>query len=392
MDSYTGFMNQPPHGQGRGNTPKARGKNKAKAKVVIPLNDYQFSYLDHVADLLSTPPKGNNSSQQKQQKPTMKEVLEQETPWIPNQRYIQTELVLDSQDEQWMPDPWEVKSRYFQTQQYAAPDGRHRYIYEAILTETSSVEINHTKQFSNSKDSPLTYSKAIFKRLIRPSDWGLNPNLPRKISYGHSYNYWDYISAWTYSFFYENPKHKHSWFLKICPQSVKADFPNWVISWWAIFGPDLDILPESIQQLYLPWQQFHPQLRGNDNIPIGKSTILFFTEFGIPWIWKWDFQCGYTTDKLPVLQRIFYYRWWSGMTQDPIQALLHLIRKKTMEYMDNVPKLTIPEPEIFNPFELVKDMIRKQQPLITEANLMVKCMDFMKNKLVQTFDSSTPTV
>lgn len=385
-------MNPPPNGQGRGSTTRGRNKGKAKAKVVIPLtDDDQYPSLEHLSDLLHTPNKGDSS-----QKKTMKDILTSETPWLPNKRYLQTVLVLDSQDEQWMPDPWEVKSRYFQTQQYAAPDGRHRYIYEAMLTETSSVEFSHTKQFPNSKDSPLTYSKAIFKRLYKPSDWGLNPNVSRKMSFGHNYNYWDYISAWTYSFFYQNPKHKHTWFFKICPQSFKIDFPNWAIPWWAIFGPDLDILPEAVRQLFLPWQQFHPQLRGQDHIPVGKSTLLFFTEFGIPWIWRWDFQCTYNSDHLPLLQRIFQYRWWTGMTQEPMAILLQQIKQKTKGYHDAIPKLALTQfPEasaIFNPFELIKDMIRKQQPLITETDLMVKCMDFMKEKFVNSFGSTPSTI
>ena len=66
-------------------------------------------------------------------------------------------------------------------------------------------------------------------------------------------------------------------------------------------GPDMNVVPKSISDFFLPWYQFHPKLKGKIvvNPPIGRNALWFFAEFRLIWIWKWDFQIGF--DQLKIL-------------------------------------------------------------------------------------------
>ena len=126
--------------------------------------------------------------------------------------------------------PWEIRRKYLDTQSYATLDGKYRYICEAMLQETGSVEITHNLQNAKKKDSPIGYSKCIIKRII--GQWGFDLNKSCRLTTGQSYNYWDYISTWKNTFYYQNPQHKHSWFIHVCPELLKFGFPNWFFEWW----------------------------------------------------------------------------------------------------------------------------------------------------------------
>ncbi|TNV97649.1 hypothetical protein C5H24_12750, partial [Xylella fastidiosa] len=72
-------------------------------------------------------------------------------------------IILESQDEQWQTNPWEIKSRYLDTFNYPVPDGKYCCIYEAMFTETGSSEICHTY---GQKNSTISYSKTIIKMVM----------------------------------------------------------------------------------------------------------------------------------------------------------------------------------------------------------------------------------
>ena len=49
--------------------------------------------------------------------------------------------------------------------------------------------------------------------------------------------------------------------------------------------------------------------------------VLFFIEFGIPWIWKWNFIVKTFGVDIPTLQRIFWVRWWNNFSKKDIEEL-----------------------------------------------------------------------
>ena len=75
---------------------------------------------------------------------------------------------------------------------------------------------------------------------MNPFDWGTDVNKPRKIiNYPTiDFTYWDYQNTWYNIFSYENPQRKHTWFIRISPESLKYDTPNRVFNWWQCFSPD----------------------------------------------------------------------------------------------------------------------------------------------------------
>jgi len=59
-------------------------------------------------------------------------------------------------------------------------------------------------------------------------------------------------------FYSENPRRKHSLFVRICPNIVLKELPSWFIQWWLKFGAELPILPSSIQHHFSLWVDSHP--------------------------------------------------------------------------------------------------------------------------------------
>ena len=61
--------------------------------------------------------------------------------------------------------------------------------------------------------------------------------------------------------------------------------------------------------------------------------VIFFIEFDIPWIWRWDFII--TNDAsadIPTLQRVFWVRWWNNFSKNDIEDLFRQINSKVDEY------------------------------------------------------------
>ena len=138
----------------------------------------------------------------------------------------------------------------------------------------------------------------------------MNPTQPRilKKLENSSYNYWDYIQAWHYAFYYQNPIRKHTWLFCINPDiCTNLGFPTWFLLWWEKMGPELSILPKQINDYFLIWYHTHPILKGKiaKNPPIGRNTLWFFAEFRIVWIWKWDFSTRLRSVKNPYFTKNF---------------------------------------------------------------------------------------
>ena len=71
-----------------------------------------------------------------------------------------------------------------------------------------------------------------------------------------------------------------------------------------------------------------------DNLPYNHNMILFFIEFGIPWIWKWDFiiKSDSSVD-IPTLKRVFWVRWRNNFPKKGIADLYTQINKQALLFI-----------------------------------------------------------
>lgn len=221
-------------------------------------------------------------------------------------------------------DPWFLMTRYLDTATYAGYSYKQRLYYENILKITGSVEFSHFTSGGNT--SVYNFSKAIIKKIISPEEWGLSTLKEKEFILPPSkipmkFTYWDYIESFHKAFLYENPQRKHTWFFKVCEKvyNQSKDIPNWFSNWWISYGPSIDILPEEpFRRLYGEWLPVSPRYR-NQAIPLKSegleaiSSMHFFMEFSIPWIWKWSPHVDYTPSKFPSLQRSYFTKFWPKM-------------------------------------------------------------------------------
>jgi hypothetical protein len=305
----------------------------------------------------------------------------------------ETIMVLENKDMQWQHNPWEIKSQYLDKMSYPTPEGKNRYIYEAILSDagSGSVQFHHTYDCKQDQTSPISYSKAVIKAVSPIQRWGINPqkskvlNIKTENRVPFQYNYWDYIEAFTKAFYYQNEKRKHSWFLKLCPYILTQDkeYPNWFYTWWSKFGPKPEYLPNEIQLALKPFTQLYSQLRGEYvNKPEGRLFLETMTIFGIPWIWKWDVTIGSNQLQLPTLQRTFHCRWWKGADTN---ETLERIKAKVAElkvHVQQQEKLSIK-----NPFLEISAQLKTKFPNASDDELIVKTMSFMKEQFLQTIST-----
>ncbi|KAG5630263.1 hypothetical protein H5410_001980 [Solanum commersonii] len=52
---------------------------------------------------------------------------------------------------------------------------------------------------------------------------------------------------------YNNERHKHTWFIKVCAKIFAEPIPNWFLNWWSYHGPTTKILPDPFLKLYNKW-------------------------------------------------------------------------------------------------------------------------------------------
>ena len=102
----------------------------------------------------------------------------------------------------------------------------------------------------------------MIKKIISSEDWGISTMSEKQFSVNKvqtfRYTFWDYIQSFYSTFYYENPKRKHTWFIKLCSQIIVQDLPNWFIQWWISHGPSVRILPTKFLQLYNKWVKVSP--------------------------------------------------------------------------------------------------------------------------------------
>lgn len=114
-----------------------------------------------------------------------------------------------------------------------------RYYCELIIQDTGSYTFSHRFCGDSHHQIPynfelykscIAYSKAIITKIISYEEYG-NPKATRRISsvvpqgIPYEYNYWDYITACSKVFLYQNLFGKHSWSFRLdLPKLIK--FPS----------------------------------------------------------------------------------------------------------------------------------------------------------------------
>ncbi|KAG5609785.1 hypothetical protein H5410_021066 [Solanum commersonii] len=201
--------------------------------------------------------------------------------------------------------------------------------YEIILSSTGC-EFQHF--YSANTKKVYKFSKLIIKKILAPEEWGMSTL--KELDYIHSeqniavkYNYWDYIDG----------------FNKICSNVFDRHIPNWFCKWWTLYGPSVEILPESYKKLYLEWVDISPKMISlqEENIFFEGISLMYFSiEFSILWIMKWSIEVNTTSEGFPCLQRTFYTKFLSELLQKNPESKIHgqeiidLINVKISKYYD----------------------------------------------------------
>ncbi|KAM7488844.1 hypothetical protein LguiB_026328 [Lonicera macranthoides] len=283
-----------------------------------------------------------SSSQVKPSSPgTFKEALKEETQVALKKSQQDFVLYLQKGDQKYAMNPGTIAQRYFENKlEFPLISGKTREYYETILKDTESVVFTHMNRNVGSFNPEIAFSKAFIKGVISIEEWGLNPNKEQMLRTNYSdnrtdprtYNYWDYIDAWKKAFLYQNQYNSHTWFFRIdsikCDDSYLESLPHWFI----LNGPEEDILPNNLYELFIAYSKNHPRLLIKEQHPISTFELLhFFTKYHIPWIFQWNYNTTTRSNGLYLLVRDYYYKWWQKFD---ITDLIVQIKKDLFEFLE----------------------------------------------------------
>ncbi|KAG5570168.1 hypothetical protein H5410_059934 [Solanum commersonii] len=168
------------------------------------------------------------------------------------------------------------------------------------------IEFQHFSGY-NTSENVYNFSKMIIKHVIHSEDWGISSMTERQFSLNKvivNFTYWDYIQEFNKVLCYNNERHKHTWFIKVCAKIFVNPIPNWFLNWWSYHGPTINILPNSL---------FHG-----------------FTN---------EFEVDFTEEQIPCLYRTYYNNFWDKLMKKYLQTksiygqeLLDLITKTIKDY------------------------------------------------------------
>ncbi|KAG5580029.1 hypothetical protein H5410_050656 [Solanum commersonii] len=171
-------------------------------------------------------------------------------------------FLLENSDIQRREEPWKIFQRYLVNGLYFPGESyKTRKYYETLLISTG-VEFQHFSGY-NTSENVYNFSKMIIKHIIHIEDWGISSMTERQFSLNKvmvSFTYWDYIQAFNKVLCYNNERHKHTWFIKVCAKIFANPIPNWFLNWWSYHGPTIKILPEPFHKLYKEWVKVSPDL------------------------------------------------------------------------------------------------------------------------------------
>ncbi|WMV59383.1 hypothetical protein MTR67_052768 [Solanum verrucosum] len=181
-------------------------------------------------------------------------------------------FLLENSEIQRKEEPWKIFQRYLLNGLYFPGESyKTRSYYETLLISTG-VEFQHFSGY-NTSENVYNFSKMIIKQIISIEDWGISSMTERLFSLNKvsmKFKYWDYIQAFNKVLHYNNERHKHTWFIKVCAKIFTNNIPNWFFSWWSYHGPTIKILPEPFFKLYREWVRFLRTL----TIYITKNTFV----------------------------------------------------------------------------------------------------------------------
>nr|XP_009630211.1 uncharacterized protein LOC104120188 [Nicotiana tomentosiformis] len=207
----------------------------------------------------------------------------------------------------------------------------------------------------------IAQTRMFITSLISVEDWGISTMKERQISLNKSrmnFTYWDYIQAFDKVLYYNNDRHKHTWFIKVCAKIFVEPIPNWFLNWWSYHNPTVKILPDPFLMLYKEWTKVSlviNELYHIDHICYLENIdqIYFFLEFSIPWIHKWTPEVGFTEEQIPCLYRTFYNNFWDKLMKKDSktktlygQELLDSVKTKIQEYSSNPQKERIDDSSV----------------------------------------------
>ena len=126
-----------------------------------------------------------------------------------------------------------------------------------------------------------------------------------------SYDYYDYMDAWYFTFYFCPVD--HSWFFH-WGDEIKSqnDFPIWFQEWWLLFGATQDLLCPQIKEAFSYFVEHGSHLLLTSCL----RAMFFLSKFQIPWILCWDFVLLQMIPA-PFLAHLaikFKVKWWSRFT------------------------------------------------------------------------------
>ncbi|KAK3225975.1 hypothetical protein Dsin_005837 [Dipteronia sinensis] len=188
---------------------------------------------------------------------------------------------------------------------------RHVF-YEFILVDTDSIILSDV--YDKIDKEELLFRKIKLCKIISQDQWG-DPNSIKPFSRQFltpGFDYWDYIKAWTYLLYGQNPGNSLSWFIYF-DKNFQLDIPFWFLEWWDKYGPTTDILPPIVNEGYQYWLSHFDKPSTWDFIP---DLLIYFKHFSLTWILMLEYAI---IDKLvgninvPYFGRQTKIIWWSGM-------------------------------------------------------------------------------
>ncbi|KAL1823347.1 hypothetical protein ACET3Z_010125 [Daucus carota] len=357
-------MSTPNRGRGRGyGRGRGRGSNNLlpHTESTVPLiGDWTVYRNNRVRNVqqLPAPPKKEDIPSSSSKTMSFKEAAISETP--PDQEYFEnpiTEkiLYLEEEDILMIPnDGWSLKTRYLENRGYAALQNQPRLYLEILLTITESVTIVHHYQ-NNNPESFINFSKCHINKVLTSREWGLNPNEGKAIKIA-----------------------------EVNPEVLNKHIPNWFYEWWSKFGPSLEILPEKIMNLYNSWCDNSPLVTRikSKRLIFGQCPFIFFSKFQIPWIWRWTISIDKDKLGIPLLQRNFFYKWWTKMSSEDIQKL-----ESNIKMIITHDEKQIPDGQSSQPTQMedLKTYFQKKFPNESDQKIMKRVLDHMKNQFFSTF-------
>ncbi|GAV88354.1 hypothetical protein CFOL_v3_31777, partial [Cephalotus follicularis] len=136
------------------------------------------------------------------------------------------------------------------------------------------------------------------------------------------------MDAWRHAFLFQNIENKHSWFFCF-DKTFNTDqtIPYWFLDWWLFYGPNDEILPNSIFDALLTFSNH------TEKIPLCPTIIRFFIHCKLSWIMYWDYSINQPQNCLPALQRDFWTKWWNNydLSKCTSQTLLQSLQTKTQQ-------------------------------------------------------------